>query len=84
MQQLELFPELDVNPHTGVFTFEGVDYITEPAEVEIFCEDEGPRGTCDGCAFFGEEWFRADSGCFQSEEVCSCVDHNIIWVKKTT
>lgn len=82
MQQLELFPELDTNPHTVVFTFEGVDYVTEPAEMETVWEDEEPRSTCDGCAFFSADWFRIDNGCFQSTKVCDCMEHDIIWVKK--
>lgn len=73
MQQLELFPKLDTNPHTVVFTFEGVDYVTEPAGMEV---------VCDGCAFFDEDWLLITSGCQQSEKVCGCVEHNIIWVKK--
>lgn len=82
MQQLELSPELDTNPHTVVFTFKGVDYVTEPAEMETVWGDDEPRATCNGCAFFSEEWIRTDGGCQQSEEVCSCTDHKIIWVKK--
>ena len=82
MQQLELSPELDTNPHTVVFTFKGVDYVTEPAEMETVWGDDEPRATCNGCAFFSEEWIRTDEGCQQSEEVCSCTDHKIIWVKK--
>lgn len=82
MQQLELFPELDTNPHTVVFTFKGVDYVTEPAEMEVVWEGEEPRSTCDGCAFFDEDWLLITNGCQQSEKVCSCVEHDIIWVKK--
>ena len=82
MQQLELFPEIEVNPQTIIFTFKGVEYVTSPAEMEIFCEDDEPRATCNGCAFFDEDQPRADSGCSQSEKVYNCVEHNIIWVKK--
>lgn len=82
MQQLELFPEFDTNPHTVVFTFEGVDYVTEPAEMEMVWEGGEPRSTCDGCAFFDEDWLLITNGCQQSEKVCSCVEHDIIWVKK--
>lgn len=81
MQQLELFPELDVNPHNVVFTFEGVDYVTEPAEMETVWEDEEPRGTCDGCAFFTEP-ATYHRGCQESEKVLNCMVHNVIWVKK--
>ena len=55
MQQLELFPELEVNHHTVVFTFEGVDYVAEPAEMETVWEDEEPRATGNGCVFFNED-----------------------------
>ena len=81
MQQLELFPELEVNPQTVIFTFDGADYVTEPAEMEVIWEDEEPRGTCNGCAFFTEIG-TYHGGCWQSEEVCNCMKHNIIWVKK--
>ena len=82
MQQLELFPELDVNPHTVVFTFDGVEYITAPSQMATYYEDDEPRSTCDGCAFFDEDWLLITNGCQQSEQVFSCMQHDIIWVKK--
>lgn len=84
MQQIELFPELDTNPHTVVFTFtfDEVEYITAPAQMANYYEDDKPRSTCDGCAFFDEDWLLITNGCQQSEKVCSCMEHDIIWVKK--
>lgn len=77
MQQLELFPELNMaEPYIGVkFMVNGEVYISSPAEYI----DLNGVSDCTGCAFI---CYSTSFFCNKAEDIVNCHEHPIIWVKK--